>query len=54
MQLIQHPHSGTTAIGLLGAALLLTVGTFTVSGAMCLHDLAAREIAASLQPLNAE
>ena len=54
MQLIQHPHAGTTAIGLLAAALLLAVSTFTVSGAMCLHDLGGREIAASLHPLNAE
>ena len=54
MWISHHPHSDNTAIGLLGAALLLTFGTFTVSGAMCLHELGAREIAASLQPLNAE
>ncbi|GJE41968.1 hypothetical protein [Methylobacterium soli] len=54
MQLIHHPHSGNTAIRLLGAALLLTVGTFTVSGAMSLHELGVWEIAASLQSLNAE
>ena len=54
VQISHHPHPGNAAIGLLGAALLLTVGTFTVSGALCLHELGAREIAASLQPLNAE
>ena len=54
MWISHRPHSDNTAIGLLGAALLLTVGTFTVSGAMCLHELGSREIAVSLHPLNAE
>ena len=54
VQISHHPHSDNTVMGLLGAAVLLTVGTFTVAGAMCLHELGSREIAASLQPLNAE
>lgn len=54
MQIIRRPHANDAAMGLLGAALLLTVGTFTVSGAMRLHDLGAREIAGSLRTLNAD
>ncbi|WP_191970254.1 hypothetical protein [Methylobacterium planeticum] len=54
MQIIHRPHSNDAVMGLLGAALLVTVATFTVSGALRLHDLGAREIAGSLRTLNAD